>query len=118
MESVCSDCSATLCSKCKIDDEVLCGCYGNCDECGCDVNRGSDGWRCMDCREWLCDDCKDSSNCARCGRGGNGTDDETNNDTDDANDANDTNDDDDDDDDDTNHETNDDATHSKGHGVV
>ncbi len=86
LKTVCSDCSATLCSKCEIDDDVLCGCYGKCDECGCDVNRGSDGWRCMDCRKWLCDDCKDSSECARCGRGGDGTDVETNNDTDDAND--------------------------------
>lgn len=115
MEPVCSDCSATLCSKCEIDDDVLCGCYGKCDECGCDVNRGSDGWRCMDCREWLCNDCKNSSECARCGRGGNGTDNETNNDTDDD-DADDT-DDDDDDDIEPNNDT-DDATHSNGHGVV
>ena len=71
METVCSDCSATLCSKCEIDDDVLCGCYGKCDSCECDVNRGSDGWPCMDCREWLCNDCKNSSECDRCGRGGN-----------------------------------------------
>ena len=107
METVCSDCSATLCIKCEIDDDVLCGCYGKCDSCGCDVNRGSDGWPCMDCREWLCNDCKNSSECDRCGRGGNGTDsetktdDETNNDTDDAND-------DDANDDDANDDANDD----------
>ena len=86
METVCSDCSATLCIKCEIDDDVLCGCYGKCDSCGCDVNRGSDGWPCMDCREWLCNGCKNSSECDRCGRGGNGTDDDTDDDTDDAND--------------------------------
>lgn len=94
METVCSDCSATLCSKCEYDEDVLCGCYGKCYSCDCDVNRGSDGWPCISCREWLCNDCKNSSECRRCGRGGrrnsdddddndNDTDDETNNDTDD-----------------------------------
>jgi len=107
METVCSDCSVALCSKCETDDDVLCGCYGKCDACNCDVNRGSDGWSCMDCREWLCNDCKNSSECRRCGRGGgrssdddNDTDDETNNDTDDAND-------------DVNDDANDDATEWK-----
>lgn len=101
METVCSDCSVALCSKCECDDDVLCGCYGKCYSCNCHVNRGSDGWPCMDCREWLCNDCKNSSECRRCGRGGGGsgtssssgsgsssgsdddaTDNETNNDTD------------------------------------
>ena len=69
MEVVCGDCSATLCNKCENDDEVLCKCYGTCDSCECEVNRGSDGRRCMDCQEWLCYDCKRTSECSTCGFG-------------------------------------------------
>lgn len=67
-EVVCSDCCVIMCNTCKEDDDILCGCYGKCDSCNCDVDRGSDGWKCMDCQEWLCDDCKNESECSRCGR--------------------------------------------------
>lgn len=76
MEVVCGDCSATLCNKCENDDEVLCKCYGTCDSCECEVNRGSDGWRCMDCQEWLCYDCKRTSECSTCGIGKSSEDEE------------------------------------------
>jgi len=58
---VCSDCCVSMCDHCKDDEEVRCGCYGKCDRCGCDVNRGEDGWRSMDTHEWLCYDCKNKS---------------------------------------------------------
>jgi hypothetical protein len=67
MPSVCSDCSVSLCSNCEIDDDVLCGCYGTCDSCDCEINRGSHGRKCMDCQEWLCYSCREKSNCPRCG---------------------------------------------------
>lgn len=76
METVCSDCSITLCSTCENNDEVLCKCYGKCDSCECDVNRGEDGWRCMDCQEWLCYSCKHSSECRRCRLGKSSDDDD------------------------------------------
>jgi hypothetical protein len=53
---VCSDCCVKMCDDCNYDDEVKCGCYGKCDRCGCDVNRGSDGRKCMNSHE--CNDCK------------------------------------------------------------
>lgn len=55
---VCSDCCVKMCDDCNYDDEKKCGCYGKCDRCGCDVNRGSDGRRCMNSHEWLCNNCK------------------------------------------------------------
>jgi hypothetical protein len=68
-EIVCSDCSVIMCNTCKYNDNNLCGCYGRCDSCNCEVDRGSDGWKCMDCQEWLCNNCKMESECSRCGRG-------------------------------------------------
>ena len=61
---VCSDCCVKMCDECNNDDEVRCGCYGKCDRCGCDVNRGSDGRRCMNSHEWLCYDCKMKPDCS------------------------------------------------------
>lgn len=68
-EIICSDCCVSMCEDCKDDDENMCGCYGTCDQCDCSVNRGEDGWRCMDCQEWLCNDCKIKSGCSKCGQG-------------------------------------------------
>jgi len=56
-EVVCSDCGISMCDDCKDNDENMCDCYGTCDHCGCDVNRGDDGFRTME-HEWLCYDCK------------------------------------------------------------
>ena len=66
-ETVCSDCCVIMCNACKYDDDNLCGCYGNCDLCDSSVDRGSDGRKCMDCQQWLCNDCKIKSGCRRCG---------------------------------------------------
>jgi len=87
-EIVCSDCSIVMCNKCNNDDDILCKCYGTCDSCECDINRGSDGWPCMDCHEWLCYDCKMNSECSRCGPGKS-----SDSDNDDANDDDDEDDD-------------------------
>ena len=65
-ETVCSDCCVIMCNACKYDDDNLCGCYGNCDLCDSSIDRGSDGRKCMDCQQWLCNDCKIKSGCRRC----------------------------------------------------
>ena len=77
LEDCCCDCSVLLCKDCVDDDEVTCGCYGSCDGCGRDVNRGENGWPCSDCEKWLCMTCKyikenpcrvcNPPGCIRCG---------------------------------------------------
>ena len=63
---VCCDCSVRMCTECANSD-VLCGCYGKCYSCGCDVDRGSDGWPCGECDKWFCGDCRYCDNeCQEC----------------------------------------------------
>jgi hypothetical protein len=55
--AVCCDCSYNMCIECR-NNEVDCGCYGECYTCGSDVNRGSDGWPCNECDKWYCRYCR------------------------------------------------------------
>ncbi len=56
-----------MCYECR-NNEVDCGCYGECYSCGVDVNRGSDGWPCNECEKWYCRGCRDCDNpCKECG---------------------------------------------------
>jgi hypothetical protein len=66
MKVVCCDCGVYFCDKCVDDDDIWCGCYGTCDECGTDVDRGSCGWRCSLCEKWLCGECKAKIGCKGC----------------------------------------------------
>ena len=52
-----------MCKDCKGTGEPNCGCYGNCNSCEKDVDRGSDGWPCHKCKKWLCVKCKYHSKC-------------------------------------------------------
>ena len=66
VDVVCCDCSVRMCSDCRNSD-ILCGCYGECYTCGCEVDRGSDGWPCNDCEKWYCDSCRyDDNDCQEC----------------------------------------------------
>ena len=47
-----------MCNDCSGSGESNCGCYGNCNLCGNDVNRGSDGCPCYECKKWYCSECK------------------------------------------------------------
>ncbi len=57
LEDVCCDCCVLMCAKCKIETEgePKCGCYGKCDICNDDVDRGSNGWPCGKCKSWICE---------------------------------------------------------------
>ena len=67
VEFVCCDCGYNMCYQCR-NNEVDCGCYGECYSCGVDVNRGSDGWPCGECEKWYCQGCRDCDNpCKECG---------------------------------------------------
>ncbi len=67
VEFVCCDCDYNMCYECR-NNEVDCGCYGECYSCGVDVNRGSDGWPCGECEKWYCRGCRDCDNpCKECG---------------------------------------------------
>ena len=69
VEVVCCDCGERMCSDCR-DGDDLCGCYGNCSSCGTEVNRGSDGWPCGECDQWLCSwCCRCDNSCPECGTG-------------------------------------------------
>ncbi len=69
VEVVCCDCGERMCSDCRNGDD-LCGCYGNCSSCGTEVNRGSDGWPCGACDQWLCSGCcRCDNSCPECGTG-------------------------------------------------
>lgn len=59
-KNACSDCGVKLCKNCyqTKNGESICGCYGSCNSCGADVNRGSDGWPCYKCKKWYCNECK------------------------------------------------------------
>lgn len=64
----CGDCGVSLCRCCMNSNNVQCGCYGECDFCGRDVNRGENGWPCDACEKWLCLSCKyiRQNDCATC----------------------------------------------------
>ena len=65
--AVCCDCGYNMCYEC-MNNEIDCGCYGECYSCGVDVNRGSDGWPCGECEKWYCRGCRDCDNpCKECG---------------------------------------------------
>jgi hypothetical protein len=56
-----------MCYECR-NNEVDCGCYGECYSCGVDVNRGSEGWPCGECEKWYCHGCRQGDNpCKECG---------------------------------------------------
>jgi len=60
VKDVCCDCEVFLCKICyeSKSGESICGCYGSCNSCGADVDRGSDGWPCYECKKWYCKECK------------------------------------------------------------
>ena len=63
----CCDCDYNMCYQCR-NNEVDCGCYGECYSCGVDIDRGSDGWPCGECEKWYCHGCRDCDNpCKECG---------------------------------------------------
>jgi hypothetical protein len=67
VEFVCCDCGYNMCYECR-NNEVDCGCYGECYSCGVDVNRGSEGWPCGECEKWYCHGCRQCDNpCKECG---------------------------------------------------
>jgi hypothetical protein len=67
VEFACCDCGYNMCYECR-NNEVDCGCYGNCYSCGTDVNRGSEGWPCGECEKWYCWGCRQCDNsCKECG---------------------------------------------------
>ena len=67
VEFVCCDCGYNMCYECR-NNEVDCGCYGECYSCGVDIDRGSDGWPCGECEKWYCRGCRDCDNpCKECG---------------------------------------------------
>ena len=64
---VCCDCCVKMCSNCTYDDDILCGCYGNCYTCDTEVNRGEHGWPCSTCHKWFCSlVCRSKNNCIDC----------------------------------------------------
>ncbi len=67
IESACSDCCESMCSNCIFWGESNCGCYGKCTICNTAVDRGTNGWPCNDCRQWLCSRCETRNNCRSCG---------------------------------------------------
>lgn len=67
LNMVCCDCCVYLCEVCKDNNDIWCGCYGNCTSCGDDVDRGGDGWPCSQCKQWLCEKCRGSKKCMYCG---------------------------------------------------
>lgn len=66
IETVCCDCCESMCKYCRGNDDILCGCYGNCSSCGTAVNRGSNGWPCHKCKKWYCEECRKISKCKEC----------------------------------------------------
>ena len=56
-----------MCSDCRDSSHIQCGCYGTCDGCGKDVDRGEDGWPCHECDKWYCYGCRHENNsCVEC----------------------------------------------------
>jgi hypothetical protein len=67
VEFVCCDCGYDMCIECR-NNEVDCGCYGHCCSCWVDINRGSEGWPCGECKKWYCRGCIQCDNpCKYCG---------------------------------------------------
>lgn len=66
VKECCCDCSVRLCLDCRNDYDVKCGCYGECNFCGKDVNRGDNGWPCSKCDKWLCSKCLNNNKCEEC----------------------------------------------------
>jgi hypothetical protein len=63
----CCDCGYNMCYECR-NNEIDCGCYGECYSCGVDVNRGEEGWPCGECEKWYCHGCRQGDNpCKECG---------------------------------------------------
>ena len=63
----CCDCGYDMCIECR-NNEFDCGCYGECYRCYVNINRGSEGWPCSDCKMWYCDHCRSYDNpCKSCG---------------------------------------------------
>lgn len=62
----CCDCGVSMCKDCRDDNNILCGCYGNCSSCDTDVNRGEHGWPCNKCKKWYCNECRNNSKCKQC----------------------------------------------------
>ncbi len=68
IKCVCCDCSESMCPGCAYSGEPNCGCYGKCSRCNTDVDRGTNGWPCSDCSQWLCSRCQvNNNNCSSCG---------------------------------------------------
>lgn len=66
VDVVCCDCCVSMCKDCAYTD-IQCGCYGKCCVCEGDVDRGSDGWPCYDCKKWYCGNCRYVNNsCKEC----------------------------------------------------
>lgn len=66
IEIVCCDCCVIMCKNCRNNDEINCGCYGQCSSCRTNVDRGNDGWPCYKCKKWYCSNCKNNSKCKEC----------------------------------------------------
>ncbi len=63
----CCDCGYDMCIECR-NENFDCGCYGECYRCYVNINRGSEGWPCSDCKMWYCDHCRSYDNpCKSCG---------------------------------------------------
>ena len=60
-KKVCWECDYNMCYEC-LNSDVDCGCFGECYSCGKDVDRGSDGWPCLECEKWYCRGCRESDN--------------------------------------------------------
>ncbi len=54
----CSDCGVWMCKRCCNDPTIKCGCYGNCGICHKEVCPSNTGWKCYECKQWLCSECK------------------------------------------------------------
>ena len=67
VNTVCCDCCVSMCAECRDNNNILCGCYGNCYICNTDVNLWEEGWPCDECNKWYCDDCRHNDNqCIEC----------------------------------------------------
>lgn len=67
IKKVCWDCDYNMCYECQNTDNIMCGCFGECYTCGRDVDRGSDGWPCLECGKWYCRRCRRCDNpCKDC----------------------------------------------------
>ena len=65
VQYVCCDCHYNMCYECRNNDDIICGCFGECYSCGRDVNRDLDGRPCNECEKWYCYNCCPTSNCCK-----------------------------------------------------